>query len=69
MAEEYFGIVRWCEEDLQNALEVKGYPITENNIAKLRRACESHWFTDHMIEQGWEYMYARIENDNGWDEY
>ena len=31
--EEWFGQVRWCEDDLKAALEDQGYPVTENNIA------------------------------------
>lgn len=66
---EWFGKVRWCEEDLANALEVQGYPVTENNIAKLRAMCEHHFFTDCMIEAGWEYMYSNIGYGDGWDEH
>ena len=65
---EWFGQVRWCEEDLANALKKQGYPVTENNIAKLRAICEHHFFTDCMIETGWEYMYNNIGNGDGWDE-
>ena len=55
------------DDDLKNALEVQGYPITENNIAKLRTICEHHSFTDFMIERGWEYMYDSIGIGDGWD--
>ena len=65
---EWFGQVRWCEDDLKEALRVQGYAITENNMSKLRQLCESHWFTDHMIEAGWEYMYSHIGSDDSWDE-
>lgn len=64
---EWFGVVRWCEADLKNALEVQGYPVTENNVSKLYNLCASHWFTDHMIEAGWEYMYNMIGSDDTWD--
>lgn len=66
---EWFGEVRWCEEDLKNALECVGYPVTANNVAKLYAVCNSHWFTDFMIESGWEYMYNTIGNDDTWDKY
>lgn len=65
---EWFGKVRWCEADLINALEVQGYPATENNIAKLHSLCEKHYFEDTMIEAGWEYMYNHIGYGGGWDE-
>ena len=66
---DWFGEVRWCEEDLKNALEVQGYPVTENNISRLYSLCEHHFFTDCMIERGWEYMYDQIGQGDGWDEY
>ena len=66
---EWFGMVRWCEDDLKNALEVIGYPVTENNIARLLDVCNSHWFTDHMVAAGWEYMYDNIGYGDGWDKY
>ena len=66
--DDWFGEVRWCEEDLRNALEVQGYPVTENNIAKLYAMCNHHHFTDCMIERGWDYMYALIGEGDGWDE-
>ena len=65
---EWFGMVRWCESDIEEALRYQGYPVTENNIAKLYNLLNSHWFTDHMIEAGWEYMYDQIGYGDGWDE-
>lgn len=66
-SEEWFGVVRWCEDDIRGALDDKGYPVTENNIEKLHSICNNHWFTDHMIEAGWEYMYNNIGYGDGWD--
>ena len=66
--DEWFGQVRWCDEDLENALEMQGYPATENNIEKLRAWCNTHGFTDDMIEAGWKYMYNTIGLGDGWDE-
>ena len=65
---EWFGQVRWCDDDLKVALEDQGYPVTENNIAKLYALCDKHWFTDQMIEAGWEYINAQIGYGDGWDE-
>ena len=28
--EEWFGQVRWCKEDLEDALRSQGYPVTEH---------------------------------------
>lgn len=66
--EEWFGIVRWCEEDLKVALENRGLPATEENIAKLRNRLDDHWFTDHMIEAGWDYIYSCITDNDVWEE-
>ena len=65
---KWFGEVKWNKEDLVNALEVQGYPATENNIKKLYDIVSSHWFKDYMIEMGWQYMYDHISIDGGWDE-
>ena len=65
MKDEWFGTVRWNEDDLANALELHDYPATEENIAKLREMCDNHWFTDYMIELGWSYIYDKIDNFDG----
>lgn len=65
----WFGIVRWCDADLKEALILRGYPATENNIARLRNLCETHWFTDSMIETGWEYIYNKIFSEGEWDKF
>lgn len=65
--ERWFGEVKWNKEDLANALEVQGCPVTENNIEKLYGFINNHWFTDYMIEMGWQYMYDHIGIGDGWD--
>lgn len=65
---DWFGMVRWCEDDLKNALEVQDYPATENNVAKLRCLCDHHSFEDRMIERGWDHIYTLIGQGDGWDE-
>lgn len=60
--EEWFGEVRWSKDDLADALEVKGYPVTEENVNKLLDMVDDHWFTDYMIQAGWEYIYEQINN-------
>ena len=66
---DWFGMVRWCDADLESALEQEGYPATENNIAELRCLCEHHSFEDVMIERGWEHLSDLILQNDGWDEY
>lgn len=54
MNTKWFGIVRWCNDDIASMLEGMGIDATEKNIAAVRCACENnHHFTDGMIEAGW----------------
>lgn len=66
---DWFGMVRWCDADLESALEEEDYPATENNISKLRHLCDHHSFEDVMIERGWEHLSDLILQNDGWDEY
>ena len=58
--EEWFGMVRWCDADLENALEVEEIEVSEHNIGLLRDRLEHHSFTDMMIERGWDVIYQTI---------
>ena len=60
--EEWFGMVRWCDADLENALEVQGIEVTEHNVSLLRRRLEHHSFEDRMIEVGWDVIYFTIDD-------
>ena len=60
---EWFGIVRWCDDDIANAIETQGYEPTEENIAKVRNAVDTHHFVDWMIENGWEYIYQTVDDE------
>lgn len=54
-AVSYFGIVKWTNADLAEALEENNIPATEENIATLRDECENnHHFTEPMIAAGWD---------------
>ena len=59
---EWFGNVRWCEEDLISALVDNKVHATARNVAKLRKVVDTHWFIDFMIEAGWDYIQAKIED-------
>lgn len=65
---EWFGMVRWCDEDLRNALETHDIAPTAANVSKLRHACSHHSFEDHQIEAGWNYIYSVINYETGWEE-
>ena len=53
---DYFGIVRWCEEDLCNVLREHGIPFTDENLSALLKSVDTHWFKDAMIDAGWNYI-------------
>lgn len=53
---EWFGIVRWCKEDLKAALENNGYPVNDNNVDELFVHLQHHSFTDYMISAGWDFI-------------
>ena len=63
MKDEWFGIVRWCDDDIAAKLVELGAEPTDDNISAVRTACENnHYFTDTMIEAGW-YMIEEIARD------
>ena len=62
-SDDWFGIVRWCNDDIKNALEELGYESTEENILKIRNILEHHSFTDMMIETGWNVINQTIEEN------
>ena len=58
-----FGEISWENEDIANALELCDYEPTEENVQKIRKALDNHFFTDWMIEQGWDYIYQTIDEE------
>ena len=56
-----FGIVCWTDEDLVEALSDHEIEATEGNISWLRYKCDRDRFIERMIEAGWDYIYAEIE--------
>lgn len=63
MNNEWFGIVRWCNEDIAVKLAEMGFEPTEENIDAVRCRCENnHHFTDTMIEAGWMMIESVIED-------
>lgn len=48
-----------------SALDDRGYPATEANVAKLYNLISGHWFTDNMIEAGWNDIYYQIDSEFG----
>lgn len=67
-SEMFFGVVRWCDDDLRLALRKDGYKTNEDNVAKLREMLEHHSFIDHMIEAGWNFIEYTIAGAVGLEE-
>lgn len=62
---QWFGKVRWCDDDIREALRNNGFKDCEVNISVIRKECEHHCFKDGMIETGWHYINSYIqENEN-----
>lgn len=60
---EYFGTVRWCEEDIKEALKLCDVECTADAISKVRSFCEGHHFIDRIIESGWNALYDYIDSE------
>ena len=59
---EWFGVVRWRDEDISDELEDIGYPCTPDAVALVKRDLMTHWFTDHMIDAGYDYIRSVIDD-------
>ena len=61
--DEWFGIVRWHEDDIREALLNCGFEPTEEAIRCIRSKAEHHFFKDSMIETGCNLLYAYIDEE------
>ena len=55
-----FAEVSWCDADIENALDVHGFPITEDNINAVLCHIVEEELVEKMIEAGWNYIYDRL---------
>lgn len=62
MSGKWFGIVRWCDEDIAGALKERGFEANDYNIGMIRELCSHHSFKDQMISAGWDYINSMIED-------
>lgn len=53
---EYFGVVRWHEDDVREAFRQRGIDPTDEEVSRVIEFCESHHFTDRLIEMGWDVL-------------
>ena len=59
----FFGIVRWTNEDIALAFESADFDCTDEDIAAIRKACNARIYgiRDAMTEAGWNFIYNAIE--------
>jgi hypothetical protein len=61
---EYFGIVRWCNDDIASKLADMGIETSEEKIAAVRKNCENNkFFRDTMIQAGWDMIEEAIREE------
>lgn len=59
----WFGRVRWCDEDIKEALLNHGFDDCQENISVIKDQCLHHCFRDGMIETGWHYINTYIQEN------
>lgn len=57
---DYFGEVKWNEDDLRDALETLGYEVTDERVALLKSFCQTRLFKECMIAHGLGMIYQKI---------
>ena len=64
---KWFGLVRWCDDDIAEKLREMDIDPTPAHIAAVRSLCEDgHCLEDTMIEAGWntiEYLIDELMED------
>lgn len=55
----YYFIVRWCDDDIAEALREYGVEATESNIEEVKMRCRR--IEDRMIESGWDVIESAIQ--------
>lgn len=59
--EQWFGKVRWCDADIEEALLYKVLDPSPENIAAVRTRLAHHSFNDCMVEAGWNYIHCVVD--------
>ena len=66
--DEFFAVIRWAEDDVQEALARRDLPLTEKNIELVMD--HSTTLEERSIEEGWEMLdviISDLEYDNELD--
>lgn len=61
MKDEWFGIVRWCADDIRTALEESGIDPCQDNVDEVMCGLQHHAFEDAMISAGWDFINSVID--------
>lgn len=59
----YFGVVRWCVEDVMDAIETQGFESTEENVNRVMAEFSETALQAVMIQAGWEYLYEIVNSE------
>ena len=59
----YFGVVRWCAEDVADAIETQGFEPTEENVKTVMSELNEMALTAVMIQAGWDYLYNLVNEE------
>lgn len=61
-----FGAVHWTNDDIEAAFEERGYTCTPADIRAIRDVCNARVYgiREAMIEAGWDFIYAAVENQH-----
>lgn len=66
--DEFFAVIRWAEDDVQEALARRDLPLTQNNIDLVMD--QGTVLEERSIEEGWEMLdviISDLEYDNELD--
>lgn len=59
--QKWFGVVRWCDDDIREILQERGIDPLDACVDAVRSRCRTHHFTDAMIEAGREVLASVID--------
>jgi len=55
-----FGAVVWCDDNIREALEEDGVPITDENVKAIRHSYDAYEIDTVMIEVGWDSLRSAV---------
>lgn len=58
----YFGVIKWCNDDIWDAFAYHCYDFTGEDIDDVRAVLEGDAFREHMIAAGWDFIYEVVHN-------